>query len=133
LKAGDIKAALQTSTNIKNDFEKANSLQAIAAAQVKAGDEAGSMLTFRQAVQIVNSAWDPRQKPRTLEAIAKTQAEVGDVQGAIETVNSTKDAYEKSIILQIVGIAQAKAGDRAGAGQTFQQALLITKSIYQAA
>jgi hypothetical protein len=76
--SGDIQLALEVTAAITSSSYKAEALRAIAKAQAKAGDDAGTRATFHQLLKVAAS-----KNAEILREITAAQARRGDLKGAI--------------------------------------------------
>ena len=80
-----IRRALEAVLAVENDSERATLLSEIAVVQAKAGDRAASTESIRAAVALMESCDDASHKGFAMGVMALRQAEVGDIQGALDT------------------------------------------------
>ena len=128
-KAGDtdgaarsIAEALRTARGISYSGVRARALSHIAEAQVKAGDTGGAARSIAEALRAAQRYRDDVDDddeflPQMLRDLAKAQAKVGDIHGALGTarsIDSTVSVYG-AYALRDIAEAQAKAGDIHGA------------------
>jgi hypothetical protein len=120
---GNINAAFHTAETVKDmPIAKAVALLAIARAQAKDHDQVAVQATIQEALQTALLI-----KPneiryyRTLPAIAQTQAEIGDIKGALKTAKMIKVEFQEDAFIDAIkkiARAQACAGDIKGALET---------------
>jgi RNA polymerase sigma factor (sigma-70 family) len=141
-KAGDVAGALRTASTLDRDqsganvLPRANVLQAVAVAQEKAGDRAAARTTLQKVRQLADNL--PPQHlppPQTLrpvvrvtnatilrQGIALTQAQLGDIEGALQTASGLDSPREKAKAFLEIGMAQREAGKLADARETLYRA-----------
>jgi hypothetical protein len=112
--AGEIRAALQTASEIEG--WKEYTLELIAAAQARKGDIKG-------ATDIAAVMQNDLMKDSTLLAIALAQAEAGDTSGSFDRVSAIQGDAMKPTAFRLVARARAKAGDRDAANLAFERAV----------
>jgi len=91
---GDVPAAMNTVSQIKEDGEKSEALDAVVAGQAKSGDIAGA---FKTADSLQDSDKDDGRKWKSFaqKCIASAQAEAGDIAGAQKTTDLIQDKFQK--------------------------------------
>ena len=122
--SGDYAGAQQTANSIPDDqyyrgFYRVQALTAVAATEAKAGKRGEAQETFRQAVDLaskLSTAKGDYGTPRgsTLKSLAKSEAEAGYTDDAIQTAKLLSDREEADTLVE-VGRARARAGDEVGA------------------
>lgn len=121
-KSGEIEGARRTANLIQDPDLAVEAQAAIFEAEVKAGETAPSQATLGVALEFAGRVEDPGQKGRVQSILAKTQAQAGDIAGAIQTANlnleAPPDQVWKSFALHAIAEVQTKAGDLAGAQST---------------
>jgi tetratricopeptide (TPR) repeat protein len=115
---GNFEAALQSATTFKDPYYKNWIERSVAVLQAKAGDPEGAAKTFVVALRTLDLIKDSKEKQTALHQFASTQAEAGDVAGAIQTTNRVKDPSTKYHPQSLIAMAQAEAGNSAGARET---------------
>jgi hypothetical protein len=117
-RTGDVRGALKTVAALENEpFQTARALQEIALAEAKAGDKPRAKKTLQAARQLIEIAKAPRPGTGQLAMLAVRQAEIGDVQGGLQTLAAAKldehpgfGHFHSRFVVQ-----QVLAGDAAGA------------------
>jgi hypothetical protein len=123
--------AAQTASLIKADQDRAEALATIAMRQAEAGNRAGAEMTLKTALKIAealpaNVGTLYSRKVPILSAVARVQADMGDLKGALETceqmpINSKTQksvAAERELVLLRDNL---RSGDRAGALEMAKQ------------
>ncbi|MHB1556187.1 MAG: hypothetical protein ACYC61_01780 [Isosphaeraceae bacterium] len=89
----------------------------VAALQHRAGDRAAAGASFARAVEIAKALPHEKegQKADLLQFVARTQAEVGEFAGALDTARGLFSSDLEIFVLEDIAIAQARAGDVPGA------------------
>lgn len=130
--SGDIAGAQKTADGIQFSLMKTEALIHIAEAKIKTGDLAGAKKTLTSAVKIADLIdRDPDSlivsmvymKSKKQSAIAKAQAQAGDIPAALKTVDLIKDEFQKCGAQTAIAEAQIEAGDSVGAQRTLASAL----------
>ena len=132
-----IAQALQTAQAIKYADGRAEALHEIAMAQVAADDKTGAKETIAQALQTARenqNTFDRRMmsnldRARVVVEIITTQAETGDIAGALQTTGVIEHAYTRARALRKIAEAQAVADDKTGTRNTLAQALQSAQAI----
>lgn len=123
VETADIQVAIQIVSTIRDSFQRAEALRAIALVQAKTGDRAGAKLTFEKAVEsAVAMSDDDPIKLLTLKEIAEIQEKAGEPADAKETVRhlfqiaiAIKDQGLRVWWIEEFAVSQAKEGDVKGA------------------
>jgi RNA polymerase sigma factor (sigma-70 family) len=135
--AGDLDGALATVHNaagrtLMNARGMAPwTMASIAVRQAKAGDKDAARVTIQEALAIVRDPQndDPHGDNR-LRAIAEAQAQIGDLDEAIQTADTIRhDHQEIAHALIAIGSARMKAGQKDAARETFQRAAEEARAI----
>jgi tetratricopeptide (TPR) repeat protein len=124
-KCGQLNEALQTTERTNRDLIKVRTFQEIAKVRLNQGDQPGAREAVRRALPAFLRL-DPPER-RAFWRMAVSQAEVGDVQGALETTSKFIEGPAKGYALLSISIAQAKVGDRAKSAQTFKEGLALAR------
>ena len=114
-------AALRATKKIDDASDRASALSDIAAAQAKAGDNAGARVTLAEALQTADKIDWASQRADALHDIAAAQAKAGDIAEALQTAEKIGDASWRASVLRDIAAAQAKVGDIAEALQTAEK------------
>ena len=93
---GDIDGARKTAELIPSSPDKCEALGVIADAQAKAGDLAGSKISFASAIEIANQIQSSDKRDYGLRNIAIAQAQAGDEEGAQRTSAAIQDKQWKA-------------------------------------
>jgi tetratricopeptide (TPR) repeat protein len=123
---GPLKDTLRTAERANGNPAKIETLQAIARVLLERGDQSGAREAVARARSIYARLDAAQQK--SLWKMAASQAEVGDVAGALETASKHLEGGGRGFALLSISIAQSKAGKPAEAAQTFKQGLALAKS-----
>jgi hypothetical protein len=118
---GDTAGAVATASRLKDvdGWCKVSAYEKIAKAQAKAGDAVGARKSLEIAKTATELARNESDKASHLQSVAATQAEIGDIAGAMATIGQISDKFIQSHSYTGLAKLQAKAGDKAGARQTF--------------
>ena len=127
--AGDIAGALRTARGITDTVDRAQALQAIAVVHAKAGFHVESTALLSEALQSAMQDEDAFFRNVALMRISGTQAEAGDIAGAMQTAAALEASIQHSVwgpgyrtayrsALARIAVAQAEAGDFTGAMRT---------------
>ncbi|HET6324236.1 MAG TPA: hypothetical protein VFG04_06010 [Planctomycetaceae bacterium] len=125
-KCGRVEEALRTAERPNRDLLKITTLQHIAKIRLEHGDERVARQVVAKALSLY-ARLDAAQQ-RSLWTMAPSQAEVGDVPGALKTTSELLEGGGKGFALLAISIAQSKVGERAKAAQTFKEGLDLAKS-----
>jgi tetratricopeptide (TPR) repeat protein len=133
VEAGGIPEAFQNASALKTDLEKSDVLALIARTLAESGDSTAANSAIQQAILIIENSKEKygsvpiptgdgndKWKKQRLGRIASTQAEIGDVKGALQTFEMIRDDPEELFWLWGIAQAQAKAGDIDGAFHTYK-------------
>lgn len=92
----------------------------LAELQHRAGDRAAAGASFARAVEIAKAIPHEKEGQKTdlLQFVARTQAEVGELAGALDTARGLFSSDLEIFVLEDIAIAQARAGDVPGALRT---------------
>ena len=110
---GEVTAALQTASRIRDSDLRVRALTRVAIAQAKMGDRNGANATFREALHTTEGLKDGPQKAAFLITIASAQGDAADrtaaaltIQQAMQVELAVASDYEK----RDLAIAYAKSG-----------------------
>ena len=119
-KAGDVAGAHQVAASIQDTMHKVRAFEGIGGILWRGGDRTRAAASFEQAFQISVM----NKSDVGFRDTGNTQANVGDIPGALKTVASMADGYShKYEVLAAIARAQFKTGDRSTAQATLQEAL----------
>jgi hypothetical protein len=114
---------------IPKGYWKNNELSTVAVFQVKNGDLEGAKETLKEALRTVSQIPEVKQRDFAISAIAETQADAGDIAGAMKTTGKVEDPNFKCSNLTLIAESQVKAGDIEGAKASLSSALAVTDRI----
>src|SRR5262249_7104284 len=114
-KAGRLKKAVDLTETIVDDSSRARAMIAIAKAQAKAKDRAVARKSLQEALNIAHGIGKGDGDAYVSKVVAEAQAEMGEVEKALQTANAIKPAMWKSSALHDIVAVRAKAGDIKGA------------------
>jgi tetratricopeptide (TPR) repeat protein len=124
-KRGQVKEALQTAERT-DELMRARTLHEIAKIRLARGDQPGAKEAARRALPIFKRRGE--FAPEMFGEMIGTQAEAGDVPGALETTATFLKGFGKGFALILISSVQAKNGDRNAAARTFKQGLALVKT-----
>jgi tetratricopeptide (TPR) repeat protein len=127
--AAVLKDAKAAADAIEDKQRKAWTLQAVAEELAKGGDNAAAARTYQEAIQAAKEIKDDPNDKRpeefrafqvhhTIGWIAVSQAQIGDVKGALETARAMESDSARDYALAYIAVAQIEAGDIKGGLQT---------------
>jgi len=114
--------ALSVAPLIDNPTQQVWVLCAIARAQALAGQRGKGAATARQAVAVARGIDDESIRSHRLRDVAQCQAELGEVDGAVETASFIRQPDTHDNVLADIAAAEARAGRTA---EAFRMAALI--------
>ena len=117
----DARAAAR-SQDVDYEYQRAQAYAIIAVAQAEAGDARGAAQSLSDARAAQQRSTDMNNYGTAHDSIARAQASVGDIQGALANAQSPENKDARLSILAHIAETQAKAGD-------FQSALVTAESI----
>ena len=118
VKAGDMTGAQKTADLIPDGYQKSDVQQAIAKAQIAAGDFPGRKKPWHRLTRPSFRLPTHRSGMPDFQSSARTQLEAGDIAGAQKTADLIQGIPDQSFARYNIAKAQIEAGDLAGAQKT---------------
>jgi hypothetical protein len=124
-----LEKAIAAARLIPQAHDRAETLAAIAEAQIAKGDPAGAQETLRGAMTAAKAIDGPAKRASTLLMIVQAQAKANDIGTAQAAAAMIGEPRSYAEALMTIAGAQTGAGDPAAAADTLAEAAMVAKAI----